>query len=58
MPSTAATLPDSYQVLLDFALGLATESAALVLPYYRKPLQIEDKNIGTAAGSPTAADWI
>ena len=43
-------MPDSYQTLLDFALELARASAALVLPFYRKPLQIEDKNIGTAAG--------
>lgn len=43
-------MPDSYQTLLDFALDLARASATLVLPYYRKPLQIEDKNIGTSAG--------
>jgi myo-inositol-1(or 4)-monophosphatase len=47
MPNPA---PDSYQTLLAFALELARASATLVLPYYRKPLQIEDKNIGTAAG--------
>ena len=50
MPNTATTKPDIYQDLLDFALDLARASAILVLPYYRKPLQIEDKNLGTAAG--------
>jgi histidinol phosphatase-like enzyme (inositol monophosphatase family) len=50
MSTTALSASHSNQDLLDFALDLARESAALVLPFYRKPLQIEDKNLGTAAG--------
>jgi myo-inositol-1(or 4)-monophosphatase len=51
--------PVPFQSLLDFALGLAKASGDLVLPYYRKPLDIEDKNIakGIAEFDPvTQAD--
>jgi len=57
MHSTAAHT--NFDVYLEFALGLAKASAALVLPYYRKPLVVEDKNIakGIAEFDPvTAAD--
>jgi myo-inositol-1(or 4)-monophosphatase len=53
-----AALPD-FDVLLEFALHLAKASGELVLPYYRRPIAIEDKNIalGVAEFDPvTAAD--
>lgn len=48
-----------FDALLDFALHLAKASGELVLPFYRRPIAIEDKNIalGVAEFDPvTAAD--
>ena len=59
MSNIAIPAKDSFQTLLDFALGLARDSAKLVLPYYRKPMLVEDKNLakGIAEFDPvTAAD--
>ena len=51
--------PDNFQDLLEFALGLARASGTLVLPYYRRPIAVEDKNLskGIAEFDPvTVAD--
>ena len=48
-----------FDALLDFALSLAKSSGELVLPFYRRPIHIEDKNLalGVAEFDPvTAAD--
>lgn len=53
-----ASVPD-FDTLLNFALSLAKSSGALVLPYYRRPIAVEDKNLalGIAEFDPvTAAD--
>ena len=57
MNSTPAN--ENFDTYLEFALTLAKSSGELVLPYYRKPLAIEDKNLakGIAGFDPvTAAD--
>jgi len=48
-----------FDALLNFALSLAKASGELVLPFYRRPIAIEDKNLakGVAGFDPvTAAD--
>jgi len=52
-------LDKEYDELLDFALALMKSSGKLVLPFYRRPIDIEDKNfaLGIAEFDPvTAAD--
>jgi myo-inositol-1(or 4)-monophosphatase len=59
MPDNNEFVPSNYQTLLDFALGLARSSGKLVLPLYRKPLDIQDKNVakgGTEFDPVTEAD--
>ena len=57
MTKAATPKPDSFDTLLSFALGLAKSSGALVLPYYRRPLDVENKNLGKTALGGGAAEF-
>ena len=49
MVEAASTKPASFAMLLDFAMSLAKASGELVMPYYRRPLDVENKNLGKSA---------